>query len=132
MVNADRFLEMDAHTRFERRAAAVSLAAQLYRADHGGWPPDLASLAPTYLPAAPADPFAPDGGPLRYLVGKGAFPDGSDRPVVYSVNLNGVDDTPDASVLPSAPQYGWRRSRDAYVDLARWPQPATRPTDPPK
>ena len=77
-----------------------------------------------------ADPFAPDNGPLRYLVGKGAFFDGSDRPVVYSVNLNGVDDTPGASVLPSAPQFGWRRSRDAYVDLARWPQPATQPADP--
>jgi hypothetical protein len=125
MPNVGRALEMDMRVRFIRRSAAVSLAAQLYRADHGDWPPNLAALAPAYLPAVPTDPFAPDGGPLRYLLAKGALPGGFDRPVVYTVNLNGVDDTPDASALPSAPQFGWDRARDAHVDLARWPAPTT-------
>jgi hypothetical protein len=132
VVRVDRVLEMDAKVRFERRAAAVSLAAQLYRADHtGNGHPTWPALAPKYLPAVPADPFAPDGGPLRYFVARGAFPDGSDRRLVYSVNLNGVDDTPDASALPGNPEFGWRRTRDAYTDLSPWPAtPTTSPVQP--
>lgn len=126
----DRAIEQDMRHRVLRRTTAVSLAAQLYRADHGAWPPHLSALAPVYLPAVPADPFAPDGAPLRYLLVKGALPDGRDRPVVYTVNLNGVDDTPDASALSSAPQFGWRRSRDAHLDLARWTPPASPTTQP--
>ena len=128
MLRVDRVIEQDARVRAERRAAAVSLAAQLYRADHGRWPADLAALVPAYLPAVPADPFSPGGAPLRYLLARNALPDGRDRPVVYTVNLDGKDDTPDASALASGPQFGWRRSRDVHFDLSPWaPQvvPAT-------
>src|SRR5688500_5371829 len=113
-----------------RRMTAVSLAAQVYRADHGRCPPDLAALVPKYLDRIPADPFAADGGPLRYFVAKGGLPDGGDRPLVYSVSENGVDETPDARVLPTEPHFGWHRWRDEYLDLVRWAPPAAPTTGP--
>ena len=126
-----RVIMQDMRTRQQRRMTAVSLAAQLYRADHGGaWPASLQDLVPKYLPSVPADPFSPQGAPLRYLLARGALPGGGDRPVVYSVGDNGRDDTPDASALPPAPHFGWYRWRDNYLDLARWAPPAPPATMP--
>jgi hypothetical protein len=50
--------------------------------------------------------------------------------VVYSVGRNGVDDTPDATVLPGSPWTGWNNGKDEYLDIARWPPaaPATAPS----
>ena len=48
---------------------------------------------------AQADPFSPDDKPLRYMLIARALPGGLDRPIVYSVGPNGVDDTAKA-VLP--------------------------------
>jgi hypothetical protein len=115
--------------------AAVSLAAQLYRIDHAGrWPRKLDELAPTYLPAVPRDPFRGDGGPLSYLVTTNT-PDGAERPVVYSVSSDGVDETPpNGSSLPPQPIYSWTSGRtpgrpnapDQWRDLSRFvpPKPA--------
>src|SRR4051812_39701097 len=54
-----------------RRAAAISLAAQLYRADHGSWPESLAALTPAYLPAVPLNPFRSWDEPMKYVILKG-------------------------------------------------------------
>ena len=67
----------------ERRATAVSLACQLYRADEGHWPQRLDELVPKYLAAVPKDPFYNDGRPLGYEVLKGKLPDGGDRPLIF-------------------------------------------------
>jgi hypothetical protein len=69
-----------------RRLAAAALAIRLYELDHGGrGPARLQELAPQYLPAVPADPFAADAAPIRHL------PDAK-RPVLYSVFKNGTDE----------------------------------------
>lgn len=115
----------------ERRTSAVSLAAQLYRADHAGrWPDQLAQLVPAYLPAVPADPFYDDGRPIGYVILKGGLPGGGDRPLVYFDAGTVADDAIDAE-----PMYGWqqdpknRRPRvevRQYRDLARWSPPVRR------
>jgi hypothetical protein len=64
------------------RSAIAALAAERYRRAHGDWPGSLEALAPTYLPAVPADPW--DGRPLRYK----RLPDGV---VIYSVGTDGAD-----------------------------------------
>jgi hypothetical protein len=70
----------------EHRLAAAALAVKWYQADHDGRPPaTLEELVPKYLPATPADPFAPGGKPLRYVAD-------AKRLVVYSVGENGTDD----------------------------------------
>lgn len=125
-----RAFEQDMRVRAERRMTAVSLAAQLYRHDHGRWPASLVELTPDYLPAVPSDPFTPDEKPLGYVVLRGALPDGGDRPLVYHT-ADGTDHfalygTPP----PSEPTYGWRPSvMDQFRDLSRWrPLPKTRPS----
>ena len=62
----------------------TTLALRAYRLAHGAYPPTLAALAPDYLHAVPADPFALSG-PLRYK------PLGT-RYVLYSVGPDGKDD----------------------------------------
>jgi hypothetical protein len=123
-----RTIQNSMTARADRRMSAVSLAAQLYRADHGQWPAALKDLVPTYLPAMPIDPMAPDGRPLGYVLVKGGLPDGGDRPLVFSVGLDGVDDSAKGGI-PTGPMYGWYRGRDEWHDLTRWAPPpaATRP-----
>ena len=131
----DRFIAMHYRLVADRRAAAVSLAAQLYRADHGGrWPQRLEELVPRYLPALPLDPYFDDGRPLGYVVKRGAPPGGSDRPLVYFDPLEDNDAFPggvvhDESAIDAEPMYGWHHDpRDRiprvivrqYRDLARW------------
>jgi len=112
-------------SRADRRMSAVSLAVQLYRADHGYWPPSLEALVPKYLPAVPVDPMAPNGRPLGYVLVKGGLPDGGDRPLVFSVGTDGVDDSA-RDGIPTGPMYGWYRGRDEWHDLTRWaPPPST-------
>ena len=135
LLPTSRGIEQDMRARTERRMAAVSVAVQLYRADHAGqWPPTLNALVPQYLPAVPLDPLAGGGQPLQYIVAKGVLPGGGDRPVVYSVGENGADDTRgNPKKLPFAPSYGWiGRGLDQWRDLSRWqpPPPATAPSGP--
>jgi hypothetical protein len=115
-------------SRTDRRMSAVSLAVQLYRADHGQWPPTPDALVPKYLPAVPVDPMAADGRPLGYRIIKGGLPDGGDRPLVFSVGTDGVDDSAKGGI-PAGPTYGWYRGRDEWRDLTRWTPPpsATQP-----
>ncbi len=68
----------------DSRAVSLLLAAHLYAADHGNFPPDTAALVPDYLAAIPLDPFA-DGPPLHYRLDPAG-------PTVWSVSENGVDD----------------------------------------
>lgn len=116
----------------ERRMVAVALAVRLYHAEHGDWPASLDTLVPKYLPAVPADVFAADGSPLRYLLIPGGRPDGADRPVVYSMGADGLDDTGSGRVkVPTVEMYGWQaRVADQWRDLSRWPPPAPPATAP--
>lgn len=117
----------------ERRATAVSLAAQLYRADHGHWPATLDDLAPAYLPAVPTDPYLDDARPLGYVIKRGRLPGGGDRPLVYFDA--GMDDPAQVS---KEPMYSWYLAGPtpaAYVfrqyrDLARFaPPPSPKAVD---
>jgi hypothetical protein len=107
----ERYFETMFRVIAERRAAAVSLAAQMFRADHGRWPDNLDELVPTYLPAVPRDPFA-DGEPLGYVVQRGALPDGRDRALIFH-RAGEVDFGP----YPE-PSYSWESDR--------WPGTVTR------
>ncbi|MDB5298153.1 MAG: hypothetical protein JWO31_4136 [Phycisphaerales bacterium] len=124
----------------ERRMAATSLAAQLYRADHGRWPDRLQDLVPDYLPAVPADPFAADGRPLGYVVKSSALPGGADRPLVYyeegpqDTDPNPQGETP----FWDEPKYSWygglvggRRNEAVrqYRDLTRFRLPGVPAVD---
>jgi hypothetical protein len=127
----NRALETDMRVRGERRMAAISLAAQLYRADHAGqWPANLEALVPRYLPAVPRDPLAAGDRALGYLLLKSNQPGVRDRPIVYSVGSNGRDDTQDSGAVPPPnPQYSWGNLLDEWRDLSRWtPPPSTLPT----
>jgi hypothetical protein len=67
----------------QRRMTEVAFALAAYRAEHGGYPTDLAKLVPKCLKRIPEDPFS--GKPLRYgREGTGY--------VLYSVGPNGQDD----------------------------------------
>ena len=81
----------------ERRMAAIALATRLYRFDRGRPPEKLESLVPEYLAELPKDPLASDGRPIAYL------PD-SERPVLYSVGVNGADENGLFAVKPDGTQ----------------------------
>jgi hypothetical protein len=99
-----------------RRIAAAALAVALYHAEHGRWPErGLAELVPAYLPALPGDPLSTCGHPVIFI----ADPD---RPRVYSVGDDGIDD----GGWPGEPYTGSRREdvrlTDWVVDLLRQPR----------
>jgi hypothetical protein len=90
----------------DRRLAATALAIRLFQLDHAGERPlRLDDLVPSYLPRVPTDAMAADGRRIAYLPSP-------DRPSVYSVGQNGVDDRGDESAMPG--EYGvidaWRRT----------------------
>jgi hypothetical protein len=128
-VSMSRFINTDFRILTERRMTAVCLAARLYQVEHDGrWPRSLEALVPDYLPAVPLDPFSATGAPLGYLPAR----EGT-RPVVYSVGADDfVNDTPDESVLPDTPTYGWNQGKDQWRDISRFtpPPPPTAPTTP--
>jgi len=123
-----RAIEYDMKARAERRLSAAALAVRLYQADHDGrFPPSIAALVPAYLPFLPADPFAANGAPIRYVILPGGLPDGRDRPLVYSVGLDGTDDTltRGAATVPRVPCISYMKGPDIWVDLVRWTPPLT-------
>jgi len=85
LPSLERAVELRFRVIAVRRAAATTLAIRLFELEHGRRPHSLAELAPNYLPAIPADPFAGDGRALGYL------PD-APVPMLYSINSDGVDD----------------------------------------
>jgi hypothetical protein len=104
--NLARSIEQFHRASAERRATAFIVAARLYRQDHGRWPDQAADLVPNYLDPLPVDPFREDGGPLGYVLKKGALPDGGDRPLVYFESGD-----PGADVIDVEPMYGWQTDR---------------------
>lgn len=73
-------------TETQRDVALVVLALESARRARGQWPATLAELVPAYLPRLPLDPFT--GKPLRYIAPSSQ----SERPIVYSVGVDAVDD----------------------------------------
>jgi hypothetical protein len=126
-MNLERYFETWYRVLAERRTVAVSLTAQLFRADHGRWPAKLEDLVPTYLPAVPLDPFT-EGEALGYVVQPRALPDGRDRPLVFQRGGE-IDYGP----YPE-PSYSWEGDRRPgvvvrkdlwqYRDLARFVPPS--------
>jgi hypothetical protein len=53
------------------RGRMLQVALRLYRAARGHDAPSLAALVPDYLPAVPADPLDPAGGPFHYRLSRG-------------------------------------------------------------
>ena len=104
-----------------RRIAAVIIAVQLYRAEHGnGYPVSLAQLVPDYLPSVPIDPMAGDGRPLGYHP--------NTKPaVVYSVGVNGIDDG-GTSLAPASGAASQWQMPDAVFPLEFQPAPASQPS----
>jgi hypothetical protein len=127
--STERYFETHFRVIGERRLAATSLAAQLFRADHGRWPTALAELVPAYLPSVPLDPFRL-AEPIGYVVFPRALPDGRDRPMLFFRAYEMVDN--DIGPYPE-PMYGWeyartlvRRTIWQYRDLSRFiPPPAS-------
>ena len=68
-----------------QRMAAVALAIRMYELDHGKRPERLDELVPEYLASVPKDPFTSDGRQIGYRPA-------AERPVLYSVNLDGIDE----------------------------------------
>lgn len=82
MFSNTRFIEVKADT--ENALLVTTLALRAYQLDHGTYPPNLASLAPNYLPSVPSDPFALSG-LLRYQQAGAKY-------LLYSVGPDGKDD----------------------------------------
>jgi hypothetical protein len=73
-----------------RDGALIGLALELYHRENDRWPESLEELAPRYLPTLPVDRI--HGGLLEYRVG-------DDRPLIYSLGVDGDDD---GGALPSS------------------------------
>lgn len=98
-------------------AAAICIAIRMYQIDHDGrLPANLNQLAPVYLPAIPADPWAGQGKPFRYEPN-------ADPPFLLSVGSNRVDDLAAGRWSPQN-MYEHHHSLDMICPLARRPQPS--------
>jgi hypothetical protein len=102
----------------ERRTAAISLAANLYRLDHGYWPANLQALVGEYLPAVPDDPFCAGHQPTGYVII--TLPSGIERPMLYSEPSG----SPTTQAPSSLPRLGWQNTKpeDArqWHDISPW------------
>jgi hypothetical protein len=99
-----------------RRTAAAALAVALYHAEQGHWPANgLASLVPAYLPAVPRDPLSTCGNPLIFIAD-------SERPRVYSVGDDGIDDGGWPGDPNTSPRREDVRLTDWVIDLLRQPR----------
>jgi hypothetical protein len=99
-----------------RQITVTAIALKRYQLKHGNYPPDLNSLVPEFVPAAPFDPV--DGQPLRYR------PKADGTFLLYSVAENGKDDNGDPSIAKGviSPSLYWQNAH--ALDWV-WPQPAT-------
>ena len=123
LLNFERPVRSAARTIGSCRLAAVALACKLYQADHGGaLPPTLAALVPDYLPAVPADPFRPGGGPLGYAPDFVETPGAAvASPRVYSVGEDEQDDGGAGDV-----EHSWVAHSQQDVPFALGPVPPVR------
>jgi hypothetical protein len=124
LPSLDRAMETHYRSLTERRMAATMLGVRLYAADHSGRTPDaLDRLVPRYLPAVPADPFAPTTQPLKYIPGA--------DPLVYSVGVNNADDggSEQAQANRNPKQATRWEQLDAVMHFKRRPRPAPEPLD---
>jgi hypothetical protein len=96
----------------EMRMSAVSLAVNLYRADHNRWPPDLKSLVPEYLPSVPEDPFYAVPHSIGYVIVNGS------RPLLFC----DTDGVPSTSSPPTLPSFGWSNNTGnrQWCDITNW------------
>jgi hypothetical protein len=106
-LDMSRYFETQFRVISERRATAVLLAAQLYRADQGRWPSRLEELVPAYLPALPLDLYHDDGRSIGYVIKKlpGGGGGGGDRPMIY---FDAGEDDP--ALVEGEPMYGFRQA----------------------
>ena len=109
---SDRYLNTEFRILAEMRTAAISLAVNLYRADHQRWPADLKSLVPTYLPFVPEDPFYASPHPIGYMILNGS------RPLLF-FDTNGI---PSLSSPPTKPSFDWDNFNGArqWCDITNW------------
>jgi hypothetical protein len=112
----------------ERRTTAVSLAAQLYHADHARWPQSLDELVPAYLPAVPTNPFQAGHHPLGYMIAHRPPPGLEERPLIY-FDADKVNPGP---IQPEC-MYGWQQTSTRYqgIDAYRQYRDLTRFVPPP-
>jgi hypothetical protein len=112
-VNLDRMLETTRRSQTERDFVAMSLAAHVYLYKHGRWPASLGELK-TELPRVPVDPWGDGKQTLGYALIAGGLPDGSDRPLVYS-----LCQSKDGLFFPTdEPRYGFYRYDGSHLPLA--------------
>ena len=97
-----------------RELTTTALALKRYQLAQGGYPSDLSSLVPRFLPSIPRDPA--DGQPLRYRL----KPDATF--LLYSLGSDGIDNGGDPSPADTKTKsYSWpQRGRDLV-----WPTPAS-------
>jgi hypothetical protein len=114
--SVDRAVTVHFRGEAQRRLAATALAIMLYRADHGGaFPKTLRDLVPGYLPAVPSDPLSKPGATIGYVADQ-------QRPRIYSVGENGVDD---GGKAPD--EHNRKGKNDRTTDLVVDLLPQTRP-----
>jgi len=99
-----------------KRTVITAIALKRYQLKHGGYPPDLSSLVPEFLPAVPLDPV--DGQPLRYR------PQANGTFLLYSVGPNGKDDGGNPSLEKGVEGSNFYWLNPHVLDWV-WPQPAT-------
>ena len=89
-----------------RSTALTGLAVERYRLAHGSLPESLAQLVPACIDEVPIDPY--DGEPLRYRRLNPGF-------VVYSIGINGKDDSGKEPASPSRKRSGERDSDITFI-----------------
>ena len=107
-----RYMQVEFRFTAELRMSAVSLAVNLYRADHNRWPPDLKSLVPEYLPSVPEDPFYAVPHSIGYVIVNGS------RPLLFC-DSNGAQSK---SSPPTQPCFGWSNATGTrqWCDVTNW------------
>jgi hypothetical protein len=119
-TSMDRFFLTQWRVISARRAVSVTLALQLYRADHNHWPENLDQLVPTYLPAVPTDPFIASPAPIGYMLNKQTL-NGIERPLLYFDTLSYPTTT---TTPPTTPCFAWQNSGNReWRDVTLWKSP---------
>ncbi|MBK7405424.1 MAG: hypothetical protein IPJ41_12530 [Phycisphaerales bacterium] len=96
-----------------RDGVLTGLALELYRRDHGGYPPTLETLVPRYLPEVPPDRFT--GEPLHYRLIDG-------QPRLWSVGADRNDDGGVAAAESRGDEMRWAPRETARQNELATPQ----------
>ncbi len=81
----ERFVHLHFRAQCDSSAAAMLLAAQMYKPLHGHYPQTAKEMVPSLLRFVPIDPFAPGRTPMHYRLDPAG-------PTVWSVGENGTDE----------------------------------------